>query len=70
MLGIDAREVRRQLEYTIMTDFVITNTDRHLNNFGFLYHPARHEIVGMAPVLTLETHCFMTERSSQIKGIC
>ncbi|MCI8638209.1 MAG: hypothetical protein HFG41_03455 [Coprococcus sp.] len=50
MLGIDAREVRRQLEYTIMTDFVITNTDRHFNNFGFLYHPARHEIVGMAPV--------------------
>lgn len=50
MLGINASTVRRQLEYTIMTDFIITNTDRHFNNFGFLYDPVRHEIVGMAPI--------------------
>ena len=29
-------DLRSYLEYQIMTDFIITNTDRHLNNFGIL----------------------------------
>lgn len=28
--------VRKDLEYQIMTDFIISNTDRHLNNFGVI----------------------------------
>ena len=31
--GLDELEVRRQLEYTILTDFILSNTDRHYNNF-------------------------------------
>ena len=49
-LGMDEGEVRSQLEYTILTDFLLTNTDRHFNNFGFLYHPVRHKLVAMAPI--------------------
>lgn len=48
--GMEAPVVRRQLEYTILTDFILTNTDRHFNNFGFLYHPGKHKLVAMAPV--------------------
>lgn len=48
--GMDREIVRRQLEYTIMTDFILSNTDRHFNNFGFLYRPSEHRLVSMAPV--------------------
>lgn len=50
MLGMEEKVVRRQLDYTILTDFILSNTDRHYNNFGFLYNPIRHKLCGMAPV--------------------
>ena len=34
--GLDKNEVRAFMEHQILTDFVITNTDRHFNNFGIL----------------------------------
>ena len=34
--GLSEQDVRSFLEYQILTDFVLTNTDRHLNNFGVL----------------------------------
>ena len=49
-LGADEKEVRAFLEYMILTDFILTNTDRHLNNFGFLYDPRQHRLSGMAPL--------------------
>jgi len=48
--GMEESEVRRHLEYTILTDFILTNTDRHFNNFGFLYNPEKHQFVAMAPI--------------------
>lgn len=48
--GMDEAVVRKQLEYTIMTDFLLSNTDRHFNNFGFLYDPMKHRLVAMAPI--------------------
>ena len=48
--GMQENLVRRHLEYTILTDFILTNTDRHFNNFGFLYNPEMHKIVAMAPI--------------------
>lgn len=48
--GMDEKEVREHLEYTILTDFILTNTDRHLNNFGFLYDSKQHKLVAMAPI--------------------
>ena len=43
-------KVRAFLEYQILTDFVLTNTDRHLNNFGVLRSTKTLEFVGMAPI--------------------
>lgn len=48
--GLDEIAVRRQLEYTIMTDFILTNTDRHYNDFGFLYDSGQKKLTGMAPI--------------------
>lgn len=42
--------MRSFLEYQILTDFVLTNTDRHLNNFGVLRDSQTLKFVRMAPI--------------------
>ena len=48
--GLSEQEVRGFLEYQILTDFVLTNTDRHLNNFGILRDSQTLKFVRMAPI--------------------
>ena len=48
--GLSELEVRSFLEYQILTDFVLTNTDRHLNNFGVLRDSRTLKFVQMAPI--------------------
>ena len=48
--GLSEQEVRGFLEYQILTDFVPTNTDRHLNNFGILRDSRTLKFVRMAPI--------------------
>ena len=48
--GLPEQEVRGFLEYQILTDFVLTNTDRHLNNFGVLRDSRTLQFVQMAPI--------------------
>lgn len=48
--GLAESEVRSFLEYQILADFVLTNTDRHLNNFGVLRNTKTLEFVSMAPI--------------------
>jgi hypothetical protein len=45
--GID---IRKFLEYQIMTDFIISNSDRHLNNFGILRRSDTLQWIGYAPI--------------------
>ena len=42
--------MRGFLEYQILTDFVLTNTDRHLNNFGVLRNSRTLKFVRMSPI--------------------
>ncbi len=48
--GLDTDYVRSFLEYQILTDFVITNTDRHYNNFGVLRDSKTLKFVDIAPI--------------------
>lgn len=48
--GMDESAVRTFLEYQILSDFVLTNTDRHLNNFGVLRNAHTLAFIGMAPI--------------------
>ena len=48
--GLSELEVRSFLEYQIPTDFVLMNTDRHLNNFGILRDSQTLKFVRMAPI--------------------
>ena len=48
--GMDESETRRFLEYQILSDYVITNTDRHFSNFGVLRDTNSLKFIGMAPI--------------------
>ena len=48
--GMDVEQFRRDLEYQIMTDFIISGYDRHYNNFGVLRDAESLEFVRMAPI--------------------
>lgn len=38
------------MDYMILTDFIISNTDEHLQNFGVLRDPDTMKIIGPAPI--------------------
>lgn len=38
------------IDYEIITDFLLTNTDRHMNNISILRNPDTLDIIGFAPI--------------------
>lgn len=48
--GMDTEQLRRDLEYQIMSDYVLTNIDRHMENIGFLRDAETLKFVRMAPI--------------------
>lgn len=48
--GLEEAYVRNFLEYQILTDYLITNTDRHFNNFGILRDTKTLKYMGVAPI--------------------
>lgn len=49
-LGISEEDFCRFIDYEIMTDFLMTNTDRHMNNISIVRNPDTLEILGFAPI--------------------
>lgn len=60
--GLYTDEVRAFLEYQILCDFVLTNTDRHFYNFGVLRNVHTLEFVGMAPIFDSGNSMFWNRR--------
>lgn len=48
--GMDVESFKRDLDYEIMVDFIMSGYDRHLNNFGVLRDAETLELVRMAPI--------------------
>lgn len=48
--GIDETQFRRDLEYQIMTDYILSNRDRHMNNIGVLRDAKTLKLIRMAPI--------------------
>lgn len=48
--GLDEKLVRKQLEYQIMSDYILSNKDRHMNNIGFLRDGKTLKFINMAPI--------------------
>lgn len=48
--GLSEEEVIRGLDYMNLTDFIISNNDRHLNNFGILRDSHTLRFIKLAPI--------------------
>ena len=48
--GMNVDSVREGLEYQIMTDYIISGYDRHLNNIGFLRSADTMKFTGLCPI--------------------
>ena len=48
--GLEPDSVRRKLDYMTATDFVLSNQDRHLNNFGVLRDAEAMHFLRLAPL--------------------
>ena len=49
-LGMKEADFTAFMDYQIMTDFLISNTDRHMNNIAVMRDPDTLEIRGFAPI--------------------
>lgn len=49
-LGMSEDSFDRFMDYQIMTDYLMTNTDRHMNNIAILRNPDSLEVLGFAPI--------------------
>ncbi len=64
--GIDLRPF---MEYQIITDFILTNTDRHFNNFGMLRDSDTLEFQGPAPIFDNGNCLFYRSHVPKGKGL-
>lgn len=48
--GISQEDFTEFFDYLIMTDYLLTNTDRHMNNISILRNPDTLEVLGFAPI--------------------
>ena len=49
-LGMSEQEFHDFMDYQIMTDYLISNTDRHMNNIAIMRNPDTLKILGFAPI--------------------
>ncbi len=61
--GLNERYVRHFLDYMILSDFVLSNDDRHWTNFGILRNPDTLEFIAMAPLYDTGNSMFHKEEN-------
>lgn len=49
-LGMTEKDFTDFMDYQIMTDYLMTNTDRHMNNIAVMRNPDTLELLGFAPI--------------------
>lgn len=49
-LGMPEQDFTEFMDYQIMTDYLISNTDRHMNNIAVMRNPDTLQILGFAPI--------------------
>lgn len=59
--GIDYNQIQESMDYQTMTDFLITNTDEHLLNFGVLRDPNTMKLIGPAPIFDSGNSMFYSD---------
>ena len=64
----DTEKLKQGICRMLTVDFIIANTDRHYNNFGFLRNPDTLEWIGLAPVFDSGTSMFHDEILYNLKN--
>ncbi len=62
-LGLDSKEVASFLSYQILLDYIISNTDRHLNNFGVIRDTETLKLIRMCPIYDCGNSMFWDQRT-------
>lgn len=77
--GLDRNYVTHFMDYMLVTDFLITNTDRHWENFGVLRDPNTLKFLSLAPIFDSGTAMFCDDPfaktrihllSTGVHGVC
>lgn len=68
-LGVEEEEFDNFMDYEIMTDFLMSNTDRHMNNIAIIRNPDTLEILGMAPIYDTGNSMFYNIPFKQLDSI-
>lgn len=68
-LGFSETYVDNFLGYEIMTDFIMSNTDRHMNNIGVLRNPDTLEYIGFAPIYDTGNSMFFRSATVPTAGL-
>ena len=59
--GLDKELIRDYMDYQTLTDFIISNTDRHLMNFGVLRNAETMQFIAPAPIFDSGNSMFYSE---------
>ncbi len=59
--GIEWQKIQKFMDYQTLTDFIISNTDEHLANFGVLRNVDTMEFIGPAPIFDSGNSMFYNE---------
>lgn len=63
--GIESELIQEYMDYQTTTDFLISNTDEHLQNFGVLRDTNTMKLLGPAPIFDSGNSMFYSENRSQ-----
>lgn len=68
-LGIGEDDFDSYMDYLILTDYLFTNTDRHLRNIGILRDPDTLELLGFSPIFDNGNSMFYDKSYADLKQI-
>ena len=66
-LGMKEFDFNYFIDYQIMTDFLISNTDRHMNNIAIIRNPDTLELLGFAPIFDSGNSMFYNSSISRLE---
>ena len=69
-LGMPEKVFNHFIDYQIMTDYLISNTDRHMNNIAVMRNPDTLKLIGFAPIFDSGNSMFYNvpyEKLSQLR---
>lgn len=59
--GIDREQIQNYMDYLVLSDFVISNTDEHLQNFGVLRETDTMKLIGPTPIFDSGNSMFFSD---------